>query len=150
MSDEKKKKRDWVFIGQRIAAVLYGIAAVLKPIKPVEDVAAELLMAHEANRGSWIEGPSGWFAGHPWFVIAVCFVSMIALAVVYWRDRWLVRAAAAGNLVMLALFVAILHRAAPQIFVIDGAMAALAVAIILRQNRKIRERAGAEGAKAAV
>ncbi len=124
--------------------MLYGIAGSVKALSfvapsivaRVENVPEILGQAAAANAGTLLSTPTEWLAGHGGPVTALVAAAMLALALVYGLDRGPVRAAAVGNVAMLACFVAILHRMAPQVIGIDLPMMAIAALAFRRRSRR--------------
>lgn len=129
-------KRDLLLILQRVIGVLYLIAGMAKAFPKLENVPQELRNAAQTNTNTLYSSASNWFAAHTTFMLIFVGLTMIALGVVYIWDRYLVKLAVLGNLVMLISFVTILHRLTPSIWLIDGIAAVLALLIYYRQTRK--------------
>jgi len=129
-------KRDLLLILQRVVGVLYLIAGFAKAFPNLENVPQELQNAEQVNTNAWFSSASNWFAAHTTFMLIFVGLAMVALGVVYLWDRYLVKLAVLGNLVMVACFITILHRLDPSIWLIDGIAAILALLIYYRQTRK--------------
>jgi hypothetical protein len=139
------RKRDVVLVLQRIVAVIYFIAGALKPFPDFiaegvpDNIPVVLKVIAKNNAGTLLEGPSLWFADHPWLVIIVTATAMVGLGIVYWRDEVLVRIGAIGNIVMLLVFITFVHRTWVQLIPGDSLMIIITILILRRANARARD-----------
>jgi hypothetical protein len=117
-------------IVQRIVGALFLLAGLVKPLPAVENVPQLLRDAAQANEGTWMEGASRQLAEHSGLVVAFVALTMIASGICLLWNKYLVRSAAVGQIVMLCCFMAVLHRLAPIVVVVDLAFIAADVWII--------------------
>lgn len=125
-----------VLLLQRVLGAAYVVAGFAKFVPRVEDVGEVLRTAAAANVGTPLEGLSAALAGHAEAVKLFVAAAMLASGAVQLLDRGLVRAASAGQLLMLFCFSTIIHRSVPGILPVDALFAAAAVVVIVAKTRR--------------
>lgn len=121
---------------QRLFGLLYMLAGLAKAFPALENVPAILHQAAIANQGAWYAGATQWLADHGAAVNLLVGVLLFGSGLVLvLNPRWTVRVIY-GQLLMMAVFVLLLHRAQPQVIYLDALFALAALYMLRVQHRR--------------
>lgn len=123
-------------IVQRLFAVLYMLAGLAKAFPQLENVADILQQAAIANQGTWYAGITVWLAQHGATINVLTGVALFGSgAVLMFNPRWTTQIIYC-QLLMMAVFVTILHRAQPQVIFLDTIFALAALYMLRQQHHR--------------
>ncbi|VTP68369.1 Monoamine oxidase [Serratia rubidaea] len=121
---------------QRLFGLLYMLAGLAKAFPALENVPAILHQAAIANQDAWYAGATQWLADHGAAVNLLVGVLLFGSGLVLvLNPRWAVRVIY-GQLLMMAVFVLLLHRAQPQVIYLDALFALAALYMLRVQHRR--------------
>ena len=115
---------------QQVLGYIYLIAGVGKFVPQIEAVDKTLLKAYNHNKGTMLEDISHWFYINYWELSIFIAIAMVASGICQVTNKFLVRSACFGQILMCFCFMIFLHRAYPIIYLVDIPCIALAGLII--------------------
>ena len=121
---------------QRIFGALYLAAGVAKAFPQIEDVGEVLALAAEANKGTWYEGLSVWFAANSDLMNVLVGIALAGSGLVLLVNRGPVKAVIYAQIAMMACFVTLLHRSAPQVIALDAVFFIAAILMLRYQYQR--------------
>jgi spermidine dehydrogenase len=117
---------------------IYALAGVAKAFPQIEDVGQVLQKAAAANQDTLLAGLSLWLAEHAQLMAWVSGIALFSSGLCYLFNR-LLQQAVIGQCLMLVGFITLLHRAFPQIILIDLIFLVVAL-IVFWESAKARRR----------
>ncbi|UNK26492.1 FAD-dependent oxidoreductase [Serratia plymuthica] len=126
---------------QRLFAVLYMLAGLVKAFPELESVAETLKLAAIANQGTWYQGITFWLAEHGAAVNILVGVVLFGSGLVLMLNPLWATLVIYGQLLMMAIFVALLHHSQPQVIFLDALFALAAFYMLhVQYHRKPQPR----------
>lgn len=112
-----------------VFGLLYVFAGLAKAFPQVENISQTLRSAALNNAGTVLEPASQWFESHSGLMTVVVGLALSISGLCYLLNRW-TALVAAGQLLMMACFIAVLFTTAPAIMLIDLPFIAVAILLI--------------------
>jgi spermidine dehydrogenase len=130
-----RRKNDWLDYARIVSGALCLAAGLAKPFPQVENVADRFKQMAQANAGTLLAPLSDLIVAHQQVSTLLVAFGLAGSGTAFLLNR-LIAPAAAGQLVMFALFVALLLRVQPAIVAIDFPFIAVAALLLRRESMK--------------
>ncbi len=104
---------------QRIFGTLYILAGISKFFPEIESVEDVLEKAAMVNKDTLLEKPTLWMSEHHTFMAYFIGCAMITAGLVLLLNRFAVKPALYGTVLMMICFMTFLHSSQPEVFALD-------------------------------